>query len=339
MVSDAGNRLEDYAFQLPPELVAQQPAERRDGARLMVIPGRGPFQHRAFTDLPEYLSDGDVLVLNDTRVMPARLTLHRETGGRVDALLVRALDDRTWEALLDTPRKLREGETLELKGRAHARINRSPDRWVLTFNEPVAPLMAQCGHAPLPPYVRRDAGVTDLERYQTVYAEREGAIAAPTAGLHFTEAMLATLARKVEVVRVTLHVGIGTFKPVKVDLLDEHRMDMEWYEVRPDAEAAIRRAMGEGRRVVAVGTTSCRTLESWASTGQASGWTSLFIRPPHEFKVVSALLTNFHMPKSTLLMLVSAFSGRERILEAYAEAVRQRYRFYSYGDATFLTRP
>jgi len=332
-------KLGDFDFRLPPELIAQQPSDRRDGSRLFVLPPSGPPEHRAFADLPEYLRDGDVLVLNNTRVMPARLTLHRATGGRVDALLVRERGERTWEALLDTSRRLGEGERLDVEPGVHATIaGRAADRWVLEFDAPVAPLMARLGHAPLPPYVRRDADAADLARYQTVYAERDGAIAAPTAGLHFTPEMLEALARRVEIVKVTLHVGTGTFKPVKVENVDAHVMDPEWYEIAPEAEASLRRAMAAHRRIVAVGTTACRTLESWARTGGARAWTDLFIRPPFEFRVVGALLTNFHVPKSTLVMLVSAFSGRERILAAYAEAIERRYRFFSYGDATLLLR-
>lgn len=351
-------KLNDFDFPLPPRLIAQHPAARRDASRLMLLPPAGPPAHRAFADLPEHLADGNVLVLNDTRVLPARLVLRRLTGGRVDALLVRARGERTWEALLDTSRHLAEGERLQVAdpssavatmtelperlrrtGRVYATLaGRADDRWVLEFDAPVAPLVARLGRAPLPPYVRRDAGADDLARYQTVYAARDGAIAAPTAGLHFTPEMLDALARRVEIVKLTLHVGTGTFKPVKTENVDEHRMDPEWYEIPPATEAAIRRAMADGRRIVAVGTTSCRTLEAWARTGASSGWTDLFIRPPFEFKVARALLTNFHAPKSTLVMLASAFSSRERVLGAYAEAVRMNYRFLSYGDATLLLR-
>ncbi len=332
--------LADFDFPLPSDLIAQEPSTRRDGSRLLVLRPDGAIEHRTFADLPGHLADGDVLVLNNTRVLPARLILRRSTGGRVDALLVRAAGERTWETLLDTPRKLAIGERLKVDDRAWARIaGRTPrGAWILEFESDVPALAARLGRAPLPPYIRRDAGPEDLERYQTVYAERDGAIAAPTAGLHFTREMLDALARRVEIVRVTLHVGIGTFKPVKTADIDSHRMEPEEYEIAPDAVAVLRRAMESGRRIVAVGTTTCRTLEAWARTGQPRGWTDLFIRPPFEFKVVRALLTNFHVPKSTLLMLACAFAGRERILEAYAEAIRLRYRFFSYGDATLLLR-
>ncbi|MBI2930393.1 MAG: tRNA preQ1(34) S-adenosylmethionine ribosyltransferase-isomerase QueA [Planctomycetes bacterium] len=330
----------DFDFRLPSHLIAQAPPERRDAARLMILPPAGPAEHRGFADLPQYLRPDDVLVLNNTRVMPARLIARRATGGRVDVLLVRALDARTWEALLDTPRRLSVGERLTVDNRVRARISgRTPQgKWILDFDTEVGPLLSASGRAPLPPYIRRDARPEDLQRYQTVYAERDGAIAAPTAGLHFTPEMLDVLRQRVEILKVTLHVGVGTFKPVKVENLDEHKMEPEWYEMPPESQTALGRAMQEKRRVVAVGTTTCRTLETWARSGQATGWTDLFIRPPFEFKVVRALLTNFHTPRSTLLMLVSAFIGRERILAAYEEAVRSEYRFFSYGDATLLIR-
>jgi S-adenosylmethionine:tRNA ribosyltransferase-isomerase len=254
----------------------------------------------------------------------------------VDALLVRRIDERRWEALLDTPRKLAAGERLKADERSWARIvgKTADGKWVLEFD--TDPDLSRLGRAPLPPYIRRDATAADLERYQTVYAKHDGSIAAPTAGLHFTNEMLAVLAAKVEIVRITLHVGVGTFKPVKAENVEDHRMEPERYDIRPDAEAVFRRAIADGRRVVAVGTTTCRTLETWIRTDRAAGDTDLFIHPPFEFRAVRALLTNFHLPKSTLLMLACAFAGRERILAAYEEAIRQRYRFFSYGDAMLV---
>lgn len=328
----------EYDYPLPPDLIAQEPPPRREEARLMVVPRDGPPEHAGFADLPRYLRPGDVLVLNDTRVLPARLIVRRETGGRVDALLVRESAPGRWEALLDTPRRLKPGDRLKVDDRVWTRIaGRTPDgKWLLEFDTDVPALLRRLGRPPLPPYIRRDARPEDADRYQTVYARHEGAIAAPTAGLHFTPALLDDLRARIEVVTVTLHVGVGTFKPVKVENVEDHRMDPEGYVVPAPTARAVRRALDEGRRVVAVGTTSVRTLETWVRTGQASGWTDLFIRPPFEFRAAGAMLTNFHLPKSTLLMLVSAFSGRERILEAYAEAIRRRYRFFSYGDATLL---
>lgn len=313
-------KVQAFDYSLPPELIAQEPLPRRDGSRLLVLRRDGGLEHRRFPDLVEYLS-GRTVFLNDTRVFPARLILHRMTGGKVEALLVRRLGDRRWHALLDTSRKLRVGERLKAGDRLHAAIaGKDEDKWVLEFEG--EPDLGRLGRAPLPPYIRRPARESDLERYQTVYAAQEGSIAAPTAGLHFTPEILARLATR----RVTLHVGVGTFKPVKCENVEDHRMEPEYYEI-PDPP--------EGQ-VAAVGTTTCRALETWARTGERSGWTSLFIYPPFEFKAVSALVTNFHLPKSTLLMLVSAFAGRERILAAYEEAIRERYRFFSYGDAMLI---
>jgi S-adenosylmethionine:tRNA ribosyltransferase-isomerase len=321
----------DFDYLLPPELVAQVPPPRRDGSRLMVVPrSGGPVEHRAFPDLPRYLEPGDLLVLNDTRVVPARLLLTRSTGGRVEALLLRRDGGSRWEALLDSGGRLQPGETLKLEdGSACAVEERRADVWSVSFESETA--VERLGRAPLPPYIKRAPDATDLERYQTVYAERPGSIAAPTAGLHFTEELLGRIqAAGVDIARVTLHVGTGTFKPVRADDVADHVMDPERYEIPDTTIRAIERA----RRVVAVGTTTCRTLEAWARTGKAAGETNLFIHPPFEFKVVDALLTNFHLPKSTLLMLVCAFAGRDRALSAYEEAVKEKYRFFSYGDAS-----
>ncbi len=313
-------KVRDFDFRLPRELVAQEPLPRRDASRLLVVHPGGRLEHRSFPDAAGYLRD-ETVFLNDTRVIPARLILRRESGGKVEALLVRRLEERRWHALLDTPRKLRAGERLRVDDRAWARLAaKEGDRWTLEFD--LEPDLPRLGRAPLPPYIRRAAGERDLERYQTVYAARDGSIAAPTAGLHFTPEILAGL----RIRRLTLHVGVGTFKPVKCDEVDDHRMEAEYYEI-PEPPAG---------RVAAVGTTTCRALESWARTGRTSGWTDLFIRPPFEFRAVKALLTNFHLPRSTLLMLVCAFAGRERILAAYEEAVRERYRFFSYGDAMLI---
>jgi S-adenosylmethionine:tRNA ribosyltransferase-isomerase len=319
----------DFEYLLPPELIAQAPAPVRDGSRLMVVPlSGGPIEHRRFTDLPEFLLPGDLLVLNDTRVVPARLLLTRATGGRVEGLLLRRIAGGLWEALLDSGGRLKTGETLRLEdGSACSLGERRGEAWQVTF-EAGDGVVDRLGHAPLPPYIKRPGGpdAADLERYQTVYAERPGSIAAPTAGLHFTQELL----ERINTARVTLHVGTGTFKPVRAENVEDHVMEPERYEI-PDGTV---RAIEKAARVVAVGTTTCRTLEAWSRTGKTAGETDLFIHPPFEFKVVDALLTNFHLPKSTLLMLVSAFAGRERTLEAYAEAVKERYRFFSYGDAS-----
>jgi S-adenosylmethionine:tRNA ribosyltransferase-isomerase len=314
-------RLADFDYVLPPELIAQEPLPRRDASRLLVLHrSDGRVEHRRFPDLAGLLR-GETVYLNDTRVLPARLLLRRSTGGKVEALLVRRLAERRWTALLEAGGKLRIGERLGLETGAGARIEaKEGDRWTLEFD--AEPDLGALGRAPLPPYIRRPAGPRDLERYQTVYAEKEGSIAAPTAGLHFTPEILAELSTR----RVTLHVGVGTFRPVKCEEIEEHRMEPEPYEVQDPPEG----------KVVAVGTTTCRALETWARTGKRSGWTDLFIRPPFEFRAVKALVTNFHLPKSTLLMLACAFAGRERLLAAYGEAIRERYRFFSYGDAMLI---
>lgn len=321
--------LRDYDFSLPPGLIAQAPAPVRDASRLMVAPLSGaPIEHRAFQDLPRFLRPGDLLVLNDTRVVPARLMLTRATGGRVEALVL----PRTGEALLDSGGRLKPGEVLRLEDGSTCTLgNRRGEAWEVTF-EGGPGIVERLGRAPLPPYIKRVPDASDLERYQTVYADRPGSIAAPTAGLHFTRELLDRIsAAGVGIAQVTLHVGTGTFKPVRVENVEDHVMEPERYEIPEAAQRAIDKA----ERVVAVGTTTCRTLEAWARTGKTAGDTSLFIHPPFEFKVVDALLTNFHLPKSTLLMLVCAFAGRDRTLAAYAEAVREKYRFFSYGDASF----
>ncbi len=336
-------KISDFDYRLPPELVAQAPAARREESRLLLLPrAGGPISHRRFRDLPGELRAGDVLVLNDTRVVPARLSLRRASGGRVEGLLVRRTAPGTWEALLKSKGRVAVGDRLGLEGPLGAvvREKTAGGSWILEFDAEAAAALDRLGRAPLPPYIRRPDGPdeTDRARYQTVYADKPGAIAAPTAGLHFTRELLAELADAgVRIVRLTLHVGTGTFKPVEVEDLEQHRLDPEWYEIPAATAAEVRAAKAEGRRVVAVGTTSTRTLEAWARTGESSGWTDLFIRPPFEFRIVDALVTNFHVPRSTLLVLVCTFAGRERVLGAYAEAVRERYRFFSYGDSCLIS--
>jgi S-adenosylmethionine:tRNA ribosyltransferase-isomerase len=313
-------KVADFNYSLPPELVALEPPPRRDDSRLMVLHRDGRIEHRRFPDVVDHLK-GETVYLNDTRVLRARVPMTRSTGGKVEALLVRRLSERGWTALLEAGGKLRIGERLALRNGSFAQIlAKEEDRWTLEFDVP--PDLEVLGEPPIPPYLHRPADARDLERYQTVYAAHDGAIAAPTAGLHFTPEILGQLSTR----RLTLHVGTGTFKPVKCEEVEDHRMEAEAYEI-PEPP---------GGKVVAVGTTTCRALESWARTGVASGWTDLFIRPPFDFKVVKSLVTNFHLPKSTLLMLVSAFAGRERILEAYALAIREKYCFFSYGDAMLI---
>jgi S-adenosylmethionine:tRNA ribosyltransferase-isomerase len=343
---DVPLKAEDFDFALPDELIAQEPAPRRRDARLLHLPRSGAPRHLGFADLPELLRSGDLLVLNETRVLPARLRLRRESGGAVEAFLVRPSTDGEWLAMLRPSRRLSVGETLEGEGGGFAlEIRALGDAPRVAFlGGDAAAILDAHGDVPLPPYIHRPTTAADRERYQTVFARVPGAVAAPTAGLHFDEALLADLAgRGVEVARLVLHVGPGTFRPLPDDAdLATHGLDFERYEVPASSAARLLEARGAGRRIVAVGTTVVRSLESWALAGSPAagiaGETDLFVRPPFPFRVVDALVTNFHLPKSSLLCLVSAFVGRERILAVYGEAVRERYRFYSYGDATFLER-
>ena len=335
----------DFDYDLPADLIAQEAAPRGT-SRLLVPEARGRI-HRSVAELPELLSPGDLLVVNNTRVIPARLFARRLSGGgRVELLLIRKTSSRHWLALAKPGRKARPGTELDLGAGVRARVLDRPasGQFSLRFSEPIEPHLGRLGHVPLPPYIRRQDQPADRERYQTVYASRDGAIAAPTAGLHLTEALLKALrAGGVEMAELTLHVGIGTFKPVTAALVHEHQMEAESFDVGAAAAAAIERTRASGGNIVAVGTTVVRTLESVACrTGgrieAMAGETELFIVPGFRFQVVDRLLTNFHLPRSTLLMLVSAFAGKPRVLEAYQRAVRERYRFYSYGDAMLLDR-
>ncbi len=340
----------DFHFELPQELIAQRPADRRDASRLLVLDrATGAREHRVFTDLPSLLRPGDLLVRNDTKVIPARVVARRRTGGRLRILLVGEADRGVWEALA-TGADARDGERLlveDAEGQATQWeievLSRQAGTWRIRLGDetPWARLEA-LGRAPLPPYIRRPAGADpqareDLDRYQTVYAAEAGAIAAPTAGLHFTPAVLEALAaRGVRVASITLHVGVGTFLPVKAERVEDHRMSAERFRVPEETAREIELARGERRRVIAVGTTVCRTLETVARTGASEGETDLFITPGFEFRAVDVLLTNFHLPEGTPLLLACAFGGRERVLEAYREAVSLRYRFFSYGDAMLI---
>jgi S-adenosylmethionine:tRNA ribosyltransferase-isomerase len=351
-----GLNLWDFDFDLPSELIAQQPPHERGQSRLLVVDrASGAFADRHFRELPALLEPGDLLVVNDTRVFAARLLGKRlPGGGGAECLLVRPLDVispqcEIWEALVHPGQRLKEGSRLEL-GNGTATIHgevldrrfhgrRAIRLW--TDGAPLQDAIDAAGHIPLPPYIKRPDTPADRERYQTVYAQARGSIAAPTAGLHFTPELLRELdERGVERTAITLHVGYGTFQPVRVDDIETHRMESEMFEVPPDAAAAINRALADNRRIIAVGTTTTRTLESLnLNQGRiepASGTTNLFIFPGYDFRIVSGLITNFHLPKSSLLMLVSAFAGRDQVLAAYRHAVEERYRFYSYGDAMFL---
>jgi S-adenosylmethionine:tRNA ribosyltransferase-isomerase len=345
-------KVADFDYTLPAARIAQFPAATREDARLLVL-GRdsGTTSHGSIRDLARHLVRGDLLVVNDTRVFPARLLGRRvPSGGTVAGLLLARLDEKRWEALMHPGQKLRpggrvvferngrvlEGEVLERRffGRRVIRL------WAAGGRD-VDDVIDAIGHVPLPPYIHRPDEALDRERYQTVYATRRGSVAAPTAGLHLTAALLRQLETNgVETVAVTLHVGYGTFKPVRADLVEEHHVDAERFVVSEEAAGAINLARRQGRRIVAVGTTTTRTLESAVDQDgrirPGSGETDLFIRPGHQFRVVSGLLTNFHLPRSSLLMLVCALAGREPVLAAYREAVERGYRFYSYGDAMLI---
>lgn len=329
----------DFDYHLPPERIAQEAAPRGE-SRLLVLDREGPDRHAQIRDLPRLLRPGDLLVLNDTRVIPARLYGHRPGGGRMEVLLIERRGEREWDALVKPGRRAQPGTRIDFEDELAAEVvdKREDGRHLLRFSEPVEPHLDRLGHIPLPPYIHRPDTPADRERYQTVYARHPGSVAAPTAGLHFTEELLREIETAgIGIARVTLHVGIGTFKPVSAERVEEHRMESERYEISEETAAALRHA----RRVVAVGTTVVRTLESAARNGEVQpgiGSTELFITPGFDFQVVDALLTNFHLPRSTLLMLVSAFAGRERVLAAYEEAIREGYRFYSYGDAMLVER-
>ena len=356
--------LSDFDYDLPEELIAQTPIEPRDASRLMVVPRQGgPFEHRHFADLPEYLRAGDVLVLNQTRVIPARLKGHKvPTGGAVELLLLRQQDDLTWTALAGGKHVL-EGTRLEFETHDGAGVTAEViavldgAQRVVRFDQPLDLTPDHLGEVPLPPYIH--APLQNPERYQTVFARYDGSAAAPTAGLHFTGEMLIELQRQgIELAYCTLHIGLDTFQPVREAQIEQHRMHSEWASLSAQDAQTINEARLAGRRIIAVGTTVVRTLETAASLSAGGDplngmeppadycpWrpviafsqeTRLFIRPGYHFRIVDGLVTNFHLPRSTLLMLVSAFAGRERILAAYAEARERRYRFYSFGDAMLI---
>jgi S-adenosylmethionine:tRNA ribosyltransferase-isomerase len=342
----------DFNFQLPEELIAQEPSEQRGNSRLLVLSrASGAIQDAAFRDLGNFLQDGDLLVLNNTKVFPARLRGRRvPTGGQVECLLVQEISSGVWEALMHPGQKMKPGAQVlferdgvrlhgEVMGR-HFHGRRTIRLWS-EGEAGVRSAIDQIGHIPLPPYIRRDDRPQDRERYQTVYARDRGSVAAPTAGLHFTDALLAAMrSAGVQLLEITLHVGYGTFKPVRSDTVADHVVDAEAVTVAPDAADTLTAAHRAGRRIIAVGTTTTRALESLQiEDGRVlpvSGRTDLFIRPGHRFQLVSGLVTNFHLPRSSLLMLVAAFAGRERVLTAYRHAVSDRYRFYSYGDAMLI---
>jgi S-adenosylmethionine:tRNA ribosyltransferase-isomerase len=353
----------DYDFELPESLIAQTPLLERTASRLLVLHGSsGNIEHKSFTDLADYLEPGDTLVLNDTRVLPARLFgVKADTGAKIELLLLKRLESDRWEALVRPGKKIHKGAKLlfgavkmaeeafdqpegaallsaivEEEGEMGARVIRFEYEGI--FNE----LLDKLGQMPLPPYIKER--LSDRERYQTVYSRNEGSAAAPTAGLHFTDSFLEQLrAGGIQICLITLHVGLGTFRPVSADTIEEHEMHAEWYSVSEESALLLNEAKMRGGRIVAVGTTSARTLETIGQRFQGSlvqacnGWTEIFIYPGYKFTMVSALLTNFHLPRSTLVMLVSALAGRENVLSAYEAAIRHEYRFFSFGDAMFIT--
>ncbi|RMG35248.1 MAG: tRNA preQ1(34) S-adenosylmethionine ribosyltransferase-isomerase QueA [Gammaproteobacteria bacterium] len=337
-------RLSDFDYELPGELIAQHPTERRGASRLLHLPSTGGPRDRVFLDLPELLQPEDLLVFNNTRVMPARLFGHKATGGRVEILIERVPAPDLALAHVRASKSPKTGTTIKVGEWTLRVAGRHGDLFELELEGEgnIHALMTAEGHVPLPPYIRRADVQSDQERYQTVYAKRPGAVAAPTAGLHFDQSMLETLdAMGVRRTEVTLHVGAGTFQPVRVEDLDQHRMHSEWLEVSEAVCREVAATRERGGRVVAVGTTSVRSLETAAEQGGLQpyqGDTRLFIRPGYRFRVVDMLLTNFHLPRSTLLMLVAAFAGHERLMAAYRHAVEKRYRFFSYGDAMLLER-
>ncbi len=337
-------RLDALDYELPEELIASTPPPERDGGRLMVVNRRtGEITHARVRDLARYVPDGAALVVNDTRVIPARLYGHRETGGKVELLLVRALDAtaKRWKAMGRASKALRPDTMVRIANDLTVQVESRDEEGMLTLTlETDDPWGAidRHGQVPLPPYMRRAPETFDRDRYQTVFARNPGAVAAPTAGLHLTESILAELGAKgVTRESVTLHVGPGTFLPVTVEDLDQHPMHAEWYDIPARTAEVVRGAKHSGRPVVAVGTTVVRTLESWGEEGDLQGDTRLLIQPGYAFRVVDRLLTNFHLPRSTLLALVMAFAGEETTRRAYREAVAERYRFFSYGDAMFIT--
>ena len=341
-----GLKTSDYYFDLPKELIAQDPLEDRSASRLLVLDQRtGSIEHKVFRDILQYLTPGDCLVLNDTRVIPARLLgVKEDTGAAVEVLLLKRREKDVWEALVRPGKKLRPGARVTFgDGRLQAEILdvvEEGNRLVQFSYEGIwEEVLDSLGEMPLPPYITHK--LLDKNRYQTVYAKYEGSAAAPTAGLHFTKELLAEVeAMGVDLAYVTLHVGLGTFRPVKVDNVKEHHMHSEFYQITKEAADKINRAKESGHRVICVGTTSCRTVESAADEKgrltACSGNTDIFIYPGYRFKVLDGLITNFHLPESTLVMLVSALAGRENILSAYREAIRERYRFFSFGDAMLI---
>lgn len=334
-------RLEDFDYQLPKELIATYPVEPRDSCRLMVLDRRtGDIHHRIFREIVEYFQPGDLIVFNDSKVIPARLIGKKEgTKANIEVFLVRQIEDNLWYALIKNIRRLKEGQKIVIGESFYVEfLGREDDKGIVKLHsDNIFQDLEKYGHVPLPPYIERQDEEKDKQLYQTVYAKKEGSVASPTAGLHFTEELIEKIKSiGVNTAFVTLHVGLGTFKPIKTSNIEEHRMHEEFYTIPDETLDLIQKTKETGKSVIAVGTTVVRTLESFAKTGIKEGFTDIFIYPPYEFKIVDKLITNFHLPKSTLILLVSAMAGRENILRAYNIAVKEKYRFFSYGDAMFI---
>lgn len=338
-------RKEDFYFDLPEELIAQDPLEDRSSSKLLVLDKEtGKTEHHVFKEIVDYLEEGDCLVLNDTKVLPARLIGAKVgTDAKIEVLLLKRKENDVWETLVKPGKKAKPGAKISfgdglLIGEVIDVVEEGNRLIKFQYNGIFEEVLDQLGEMPLPPYITHH--LEDKNRYQTVYATHTGSAAAPTAGLHFTPELLQQIEEKgVKIARVTLHVGLGTFRPVKVENILEHHMHSEFYQIEEEAAQTINEAKDSGHRVICVGTTSCRTIESAAKNGRlraTSGWTDIFIYPGYEFKILDCLITNFHLPESTLIMLVSALAGREHVLDAYAEAVKERYRFFSFGDAMFI---
>lgn len=336
----------DFYYELPKELIAQDPLADRSGSRLLVLDKKtGKTEHHIFKEITQYLHPGDCMVINDTKVIPARLIGEKEgTKGKIEVLLLKRKENDVWETLVKPGRKMKPGARVIfgdglLKGEVLDVVEEGNRLIQFHYEGIFEEVLDRLGQMPLPPYITHQ--LKERERYNTVYAKNEGSAAAPTAGLHFTQELLEEIEQKgVDIARVTLHVGLGTFRPVKVEEISEHHMHSEFYQIDEDAAEKINRAKSGGGRVICVGTTSCRTIESAADEHgflkACSGWTEIFIYPGYQFKVLDCLITNFHLPESTLIMLVSALAGREHVLAAYEEAVREKYRFFSFGDAMFI---
>jgi S-adenosylmethionine:tRNA ribosyltransferase-isomerase len=340
-------RIQEFDYALPTSLIAQYPSPQRDESQLMVLHRQsGAIEHRTFRDISDYLLPGDLLVMNNTRVISARLIGKKETGGKIEILLIPSWNGTKgeWEVVIKGSRRVRPGGRIQFEQGFYGEMKEVKDgRGKVSFSGQgeVMDILSKIGRIPLPPYIKRKDEPLDRERYQTVVAERDGAIAAPTAGLHFTQSLLQSLRNQgVSITFITLHVGIGTFAPVKVTNVENHQMDTEWVEIPEEAAGEIDQTRVRGGKIIAVGTTTTRTLESFSNgnRGVRSGKqrTSLFIYPPYHFRVIDGLITNFHLPKSTLIMLVSAFAGKDLLMKAYREAIDKKYRFYSYGDAMLI---